>query len=187
MQIIFSCSVYSLIVYICCIMQHVNNILIVCFQQNHENLCTSHERPSFGFSCGYSIYMAEAVLEYFVRRVVTNSLEISFQRALPTVLTTNKGNAMTMWRTVTIIYMFLLSALHIFLSLAINSYYWATITSNLVTRDFDWHLLPKMHCVIDDPVWSFRWVFYFDFGMVKNRVCAMSHRYRHNVFWTGQL
>jgi hypothetical protein len=76
-------------------MQHVN-ILIVCFQKNYENLCPSHERPSFGLSCGCSIYMAKAVLEYFVRRVVTNSLEISFQRPLPTVLTTNRGNAMIM-------------------------------------------------------------------------------------------
>jgi hypothetical protein len=78
-------------------MQHVNIALIVCFQKkNYENLCPSHERPSFGLSCGYSIYMAKAVLEYFVKRVVTNSLEISFQRALPTVLTTNRGNAMIM-------------------------------------------------------------------------------------------
>jgi hypothetical protein len=61
---------YSLIMYISCIMQHVN-ILIVCLQKKYENLCLSHERPSFRFSCGYSIYMAKAVLEYFVRRVVT--------------------------------------------------------------------------------------------------------------------
>ena len=78
MRLILSCSVYSLIVYISCIMQHVNNMLIVCFQKNYENLCPGHERPSFGLSCGYSIYMAKAGLEYFVRRVVTNSLEISF-------------------------------------------------------------------------------------------------------------
>src|SRR5215471_9636515 len=82
MRIILSCSVYSLIVYISCIMQPVNNILIVCFQKNYENLCPGHERPSFGLSCGYSIYMAKAVLEYFVRRVVTNSLETSFQRMI---------------------------------------------------------------------------------------------------------
>jgi hypothetical protein len=67
MRIILSRSVYSLIVYICCIVQHVNNILIVCFQKKYENLCPSHDRPSFGLSCGYSIYMAKAVLEYFVR------------------------------------------------------------------------------------------------------------------------
>jgi hypothetical protein len=79
MRIILSCSVYSLIVYISCIMQHVNNILIVCFQKSYENLCPSHETPSLGLSCGYSIYMAKAAVEYFVRRVVTNSLEISFQ------------------------------------------------------------------------------------------------------------
>jgi hypothetical protein len=36
-----------------------------------------------------------------------------------------------------IILLFSLSALHIFLSFAINSYYWATITSNLVMRVFD--------------------------------------------------
>jgi hypothetical protein len=77
-------------------MQYVNTILIVCFQKNYENLCPSHERPSFGLSGGYSIYMAKAFLEYFVRRVVTNSLEIPFQRPLPTVLTTNRGNAMIM-------------------------------------------------------------------------------------------
>src|SRR5215475_7345067 len=79
-------------------MQHINNILIVCFQKNYENLCPGHERPSFGLSCGYSICMAKAGLEYFVRRVVTNfvrrvvtnfvrrvvtnSLEISFQRMI---------------------------------------------------------------------------------------------------------
>jgi hypothetical protein len=103
----FSRSVYSLTVYISCIMQHVNNILMVCFQKNYENLCPSHERPSFGLSWGYSIYMAKAVLEYFVRRVVTNFLEISFQRPLPTVLTTNTGNAMIIWRTVTDIIFFL--------------------------------------------------------------------------------
>jgi hypothetical protein len=40
--------------------------------------------------------MAKAVLEYFVRRVVTNSLEIYFQRPLPTVLTTNRANTMIM-------------------------------------------------------------------------------------------
>jgi hypothetical protein len=61
-------------------------------------MCPSHERPSFGLSCGYSIYMEKAVLEYFVGSVVTNSLDISFQRPLPTVLTTNRGNAMIMWR-----------------------------------------------------------------------------------------
>jgi hypothetical protein len=95
MRIILSCSVYSLTVYISCIMQHVNNILIVCFQKKiYENLCPIHERPSFGLSCGYSIYTAKAVLEYFVMRVVSNSLEISFQRALPIVLTTDRGNAM---------------------------------------------------------------------------------------------
>src|SRR5215510_10077780 len=80
MLIILSCSVYSLIVNIYCIMQHVNNILIVCFQKNCENLCPGHERPSFEISCGYSIYMANVVLEYFVRHMVTSSLEISFQR-----------------------------------------------------------------------------------------------------------
>jgi hypothetical protein len=90
MRIILSRSVYSLTVYICCIVQHVNNILIVCFQNNYYNLCPSHERTSLVFSCGYSVYMAKAVLEYFVRRVVTNCLYISFQRALPTVLTTNR-------------------------------------------------------------------------------------------------
>jgi hypothetical protein len=86
-------------VYICCIVQHVNTISIVCFPpppKKNENLCLSHDRPSFGLSCGYSIYMAKAVLEYFVRRVVTNSLEISFQRNLPTVLTTDRGNTMIM-------------------------------------------------------------------------------------------
>jgi hypothetical protein len=98
MRIIFSCSVYFLIVYISCIMQHVNSILILCFQKNYENLCPKHERPSFGLSCGYSIYMAKAVLEYFVRLVVINSLQISFQMVLPTVLTTNRGIAMIMWR-----------------------------------------------------------------------------------------
>jgi hypothetical protein len=46
--------------------------------------------------CGYSIYMAKAVLEHLVRRVVTNCLEISFQMALPTVLTANRDNAMIM-------------------------------------------------------------------------------------------
>jgi hypothetical protein len=97
MRIVISGSVYSLTVYISCIIQHVNNILIVCFQKkNYENLCPSHERPSFGLSCGYSIYMAKAVLEYFMRRVVTNSLEISFQRAVPTVLSKNRDNAMIM-------------------------------------------------------------------------------------------
>jgi hypothetical protein len=64
---------YSLIVYISYIMQRVNNILIVCFQKNYENLCPGHERPSFGLSCGYIIYMAKVVLEYLVRHVVTNS------------------------------------------------------------------------------------------------------------------
>src|SRR5215510_15397338 len=82
MRIILSSSVCSLIVYISCIMQHVNNILIVCFPKKYENLCRGHETPSFGISCGYIIYMAKAVLEYFVRRVVTNSLEISFQRMI---------------------------------------------------------------------------------------------------------
>jgi hypothetical protein len=97
MGIIILCSAYYLIVYISCIMQYVNNILIVCFQKkNYENLCLSYERPSFGPSCGYSIYMAKAVLEYFVRCVVTNSLEISFQSLLPIVLTTNRGDAMIM-------------------------------------------------------------------------------------------
>jgi hypothetical protein len=100
MRIILLRSVCSLIGYISCIMQLVNNacILIVYFQKYYENLCPSHERPSFRLSCVYSmyIYMAKAVLEYFVRRVVTNCLEISFQRALPTVLTTNTGNAMIM-------------------------------------------------------------------------------------------
>src|SRR5215510_13880066 len=81
MQIILSRSGYFLIVYISCILQHVN-ILIVCFQKNYESLCLGHERPSFGLSYGYSIYMAKAVLEYFVRRVATNSLEISFQRII---------------------------------------------------------------------------------------------------------
>jgi hypothetical protein len=59
-------------------MQYVNNILIVCFQKNYENLCPSHERPSFGLSCGCNIYMEKAFLECFARRVVTNSLEIPF-------------------------------------------------------------------------------------------------------------
>ena len=63
-------------------MQHVNNILIVCLRKKNENPCPGHERPSFGLSCGYSIYMAKVVLEYFVRRVVTNSLEISSQRMI---------------------------------------------------------------------------------------------------------
>jgi hypothetical protein len=99
MRIIISRSVYSLIVYISCIVEHVNNILIVRYKKKKKKkkkLCPGHERPSFRLSCGYSIYMAKAVLEYFVRRVVTNSLEISFQRALPTALTTNRGNAMIM-------------------------------------------------------------------------------------------
>jgi hypothetical protein len=68
MRIILSCSVSSLIVYISCIMQHVNNTLTVCLKKK----CAPF--ASFGLSCGYSIYMVKAVLEYFVRRVVTNSL-----------------------------------------------------------------------------------------------------------------
>jgi hypothetical protein len=48
--------------------------------------------PVSGFRVGIAFNMAKAVLEYFVRRVVTNSLEISFHRPLPTVLTTNRGN-----------------------------------------------------------------------------------------------
>jgi hypothetical protein len=55
MRLNLSCSVYSLIVYISCIMQHVNNILTVCFQKSYENLCPGHEIHSFGVSCGYSI------------------------------------------------------------------------------------------------------------------------------------
>jgi hypothetical protein len=91
--------------------------------------------------------MAKAFFEY------SNFLEISFQRALPTVPTKNRGNAMIMWRTVTdIIFLFLLSDLHIFWSLAINSYYWATITSNLVTRDLTDIYRQKIDWVIDDPV-----------------------------------
>jgi hypothetical protein len=85
------------------IMQHVNNILIVCFQKNYENLCPSHERPSFGLSCGYSIYMAKEVLEYFVRRVVTARQQqyVPIVRTPRTpsesaVLTTNRDNAMIM-------------------------------------------------------------------------------------------
>jgi hypothetical protein len=88
-------------------MQHVNNILIVCFQKNYENLCPGHERPSFRLACGYSIYMAKVVVEYFVRCVVTNSLGSSmYQLSEPlktlrtpsesAVLTTNRGNAMIM-------------------------------------------------------------------------------------------
>jgi hypothetical protein len=49
--------------YISCIMQRVNNILIV--SKKNENLCPSHERPNLGLSCRYSIYMAKAGLEYF--------------------------------------------------------------------------------------------------------------------------
>jgi hypothetical protein len=96
MLIILSRSVYSLTVYICCIVQHVNNILILCFQKITKICARVMRFPVWGFFCGYSIYMAKAVLEYFVRRVVTNCLEISFKRALPTVLTTNRGNAMIM-------------------------------------------------------------------------------------------
>jgi hypothetical protein len=59
-------------------------------------------------------------MEYFVRRVVTNSLEISFQRAMRTALTTNRGKTMIMWRIVTNIMLFLLSALNSFLSLAMK-------------------------------------------------------------------
>ena len=60
-------------------MQHVNNILIVCFQKNYENLCPGHERPSFGFSCRYSIHVygksglgifCEACGDYFLRKFV---------------------------------------------------------------------------------------------------------------------
>jgi hypothetical protein len=135
MRIILSYSVYFLCTYISCIMQHVNNILIVS-KKKYENLCPSHEKPSFGLSCGYSIYMAKAVLKYFVRRVVTNSLEISFQRPLPTVMTTNRGNATIMWRDCNWYHflVFIKCFAYSFLSLAINSYYWAIITSNLVTR-----------------------------------------------------
>jgi hypothetical protein len=134
--------VYSLIVYISCIMQHVNNILIVCFQKNYKELCPNHETPSFRLSCGYSIYMAKVVLEYFVRHVVTDSLQILFQRPLPTALTTNRGNAIIMWRDCNWYHflVFIKCFEYIFWSLAINSYYWATITSNLLTLVFDWHL-----------------------------------------------
>jgi hypothetical protein len=151
MRIILSCSVYSLIVYISCIMQHVNNI--DCFQNNYENMCPGHERPSLGLSCGYSIYMAKAVLEYFVRRVVTNSLgcsnyHLSEPLTTPTtlsesaVLTTNRGNAMIMWRDCNWYHflLFIKCFAYLFWSLVKNSYYWATITSNLVARVFDWHL-----------------------------------------------
>jgi hypothetical protein len=148
MQIILSCSVYSLSVYISCIMQHINNILIVCFQKNYENLCPGHKRPSFGLSCGYSVYIAKEVLEYFVRHVVTNSLGISFQRlktlrtpSQSAVLTTNRGNAIIMWRDCNWYHLLVfIKCSEFFLSLEINNYYWATITSNLVTRVFDWHL-----------------------------------------------
>jgi hypothetical protein len=150
MWIIPSCSVYFLTVYISCIMQHVNNILIVCFQENYENLCPGHERPSFGLSCGCSIYMAKAVLEYFVRRVVTNCLgssmyQLSEQLKTPrtpsesAVLTTNRGNAMIMWRDWNWyhFFVFIKCFAYFFLSLAINSYYWVTITSNLVMCIFN--------------------------------------------------
>jgi hypothetical protein len=86
----------------------------------------------FLLSCGYSIYMAKAVLEYFVRSVVTNSLKISFQRSVSTVLTTNRVNAMIRWRDCNWYHflVFIKCFAYFFLSLAINSYYWATITSN---------------------------------------------------------
>jgi hypothetical protein len=103
MRIILSCSVYSLIVYIPCIMQHVNNILIVCFQKKNTKICPSHERPSFGLSCRRSIYMTKAVLEYFLRCVVTarqqQYVPIVRTPRTPsesTVLTTNRSNAMIM-------------------------------------------------------------------------------------------
>jgi hypothetical protein len=107
------------------IKQHINNILIVYFQKNYENLCPGRERPSFGLLCGYSIYMAKAVLEYFVRRVVTNSLGSSMYQLSETlktpktpsvsaILTTNRGNAMIMWRDCNwYFFLFLLSVFHI--------------------------------------------------------------------------
>jgi hypothetical protein len=92
---------FMLCVFLNCVSLVLCNMLIFWLfvsPQNYENLYPNHERPSLGLSCGCNIYMAKAVLEYFVRRVVTHCLEISFQRALPTVLTTNRGNAMIMWR-----------------------------------------------------------------------------------------
>jgi hypothetical protein len=56
----------------------------------------SRETPVSGFRLGIAFIWQEAVLEHFVRRVVTNSFEISFQKPQPTVLTANRGNAMIM-------------------------------------------------------------------------------------------
>jgi hypothetical protein len=80
-------------------------ILFLLFvSKKYENLCPVHERPSFGLSVGYSIYMANLVLEYFVRRVVTNISLYQLSEPLKTaktpsesaVLTANRGNAMIM-------------------------------------------------------------------------------------------
>jgi hypothetical protein len=63
------------------------------------------ERTSFGLSCGYCIYMAKAVLEYFVRRVVTARQQqyVPIVRTPRTpsesaVLTTNRVNAIIISR-----------------------------------------------------------------------------------------
>jgi hypothetical protein len=81
-------------------MKHANNVLIVCFRKNYENLCLGHERPRFGVSCEYSIYMAKTVLENFVRLhdnsnmyQLSEPLKIQRTPSESAVLTTNKGNA----------------------------------------------------------------------------------------------
>jgi hypothetical protein len=78
MRIILSRSVYSLNVYISCIMQHVNNVFIVCFQRNLRKSVPESRETQFRAFVWYSIYIAKVVLEYSVTRVVTSSLEISF-------------------------------------------------------------------------------------------------------------
>jgi hypothetical protein len=53
----FSCSVYYLPVYISCITQHVNNILMVCFQKKkNTKICSRVTRdPVSGFRAGVAL------------------------------------------------------------------------------------------------------------------------------------
>jgi hypothetical protein len=75
-------------------MQHVNNIL---FPKKVKNICARVTRdPVSGFRVGIAVtYMEKAVLEHFVRRVVTNSIvpivrtpSTPLESAIPTTETT---------------------------------------------------------------------------------------------------
>jgi hypothetical protein len=149
MRTILSFSVYSLIVYISCIMQHVNNIFWL-FPKKITKICArATTDPVSGFRVGIA-FIWQKLISWFCAKIRVTGRQQQYVPIVRTprtplesaVLTTSRGNAMIIWRDCNW-YNFL-----VFIKWLLGHNHFEFSYACLFTDIY----IKKIHWVIDDPV-----------------------------------